>query len=1191
MNRREFLQSASAAGFSSLLTGEISAQTPDDSSLSRVFTNPPEDAGLSVVYHWTGGLVTREGITADLEAMAASGIKVVNWFYFDGEGVTDGIAAVPTKTPEWWSLVELMIQEAKRLNLILAPHISSSWVPAGTAEITPETSQQCLIWKEITVQGGHQLDQFIPRPTLDEAGIHPNKSIDPAWRDYYRDIAILAFPVPSGWNETSRSRNAKVTTNLPIKDLSKISDPRNTEVVLITDQPGWIQFDFDTPFTLRSVTVEPGAKSTLPSFRIAHSLEIHSGADGISFEKIGSCEPMYNGWQTKVSALTHTLSETTARSFRAVYVPSQPLGYDEGMRKGTRETNGDFPHMIEPLNLASIVLSTTPTVHHLIGKNGSTWGRSRLISDRELPPSSCIPLTSIVDLTGIVAKDGNLSHWQPAAGEWRIIRFGYTSHFNQCGGGLHCDKLSATAAQIVFDGWFAKIQNRIPSASNIVKILNMDSWEARSQNWSPVFRDEFKRRRGYDLIKYLPAMTGIIIESASTTEAFLLDIRRTISECIADNFFGTLQRLAHQSGAILQTECIALSLTADGIEFYKNTDWTGGEFWVRVGNCWKPNDIADSVAGARLYGKKVIFAEAYTGGSWEDHPFALKAMGDHNFVQGINRLMLHVWREQYAPHRAPGVPGAGTPFNYLNTWWKPAQPWRDYLKRTQALLQEGHSCSDILYFTGENIPCRSLISQDLGFTFSTHPQVPKGYKHDTINRDALLRLANVRDGKIFIGELSYRLLVLRPDEPFLSARVCIKLLQLVKDGAAILGPKPLYSSSLEMGAAEEKIVASISDELWSGLDGLKTTENKCDKGHVFCGMPIIDALRKLDAEPDLLLTDIHDTRTGQPFPIDANAPNGTSAVAVGDARKGWGLEWLHRKGPGFDLFFISNQEFFPVSTVASFNISGRIPEIFFPDSGEISEAIAWKDNGRRTTLPLVFDPAGSLFIVFRHSSQKADPVIKITGDSATATSAFKLESRDHHLEGWSTSAGAWDVRLASGKKLSFSISRVPTAIKLDDWDVTFNDLDGTYKARLNSGAWTSNSDERIRTFSGTATYCKTFLYRDEVHADVQQVHLSLGDVRNIARVLLNGIDIGTVWKAPYFLDIGKALRSGINELVIEVTNTWINRLLADNRKPLKMRTTFPTGHGFSGWPSSPPPSGLLGPVQVTTAMLTRTSNV
>ncbi len=166
MKRRTFIKTAGGAialaGNGAM--GELLGQAGGTGALEKVFQNPPADAGLSVVYHWTGGVVTKEGITADMEGMAASGINTVNWFYFDGSGVQDGVQVYPCKSPEWWDMVNHLMSEAKRVGLTLAPHVCSSWGPSGSDGITPELSAQVLVWGEAETEGGRPFTGILGKP-------------------------------------------------------------------------------------------------------------------------------------------------------------------------------------------------------------------------------------------------------------------------------------------------------------------------------------------------------------------------------------------------------------------------------------------------------------------------------------------------------------------------------------------------------------------------------------------------------------------------------------------------------------------------------------------------------------------------------------------------------------------------------------------------------------------------------------------------------------------------------------------------------------------------------------------------------------------------------------------------------------------------------------------------------------------
>jgi len=94
-------------------------------------------------------------------------------------------------------------------------------------------------------------------------------------------------------------------------------------------------------------------------------------------------------------------------------------------------------------------------------------------------------------------------------------------------------------------------------AKEVLKVFHVDSWECGSQNWSDNFTNEFKKRRGYDLMPYLLTMTGVPVESAATSEKVLHDVRQTIAELISDIFYVTLSKLTHEKGCSFSAESVA----------------------------------------------------------------------------------------------------------------------------------------------------------------------------------------------------------------------------------------------------------------------------------------------------------------------------------------------------------------------------------------------------------------------------------------------------------------------------------------------------------------------------------------------------------------------------------------------------------------------------------------------------------
>ena len=752
---------AAAATAAAAARASAEAGSSPREALAALFANPPESASPGAYWYWLGGQVTRAGITADLTAMRAAGISTPMLFSI-GKSGPDTLIHPPADalTPHWWELVEHAAAECERLGMRLALNDCDGWATASGPWITPELSMQCVVWTQRTVSGGASLEEPLPQPA--------------AKRDYYREIATLALPWRTEWEETSFTRHARITTDLPLQvaEAARITDPQNREQVIdwrrVPDErPSWIEYAFERPFTLRSITVRtPSPPGFAPGvYRAANSLVVEASDDGETFRRIGALEYPRHGWQTDLTTLTHALPQTTARYFRLVHQPIPPQPYEEEYDFG-QDTR---------LRLFSVVLSSEPRIHQLPGKSGAQWAISRRTTAADVPDDVCIALADIIDLSGRLRPDGSLD-WQPPPGRWRLLRVGYTTTGSQnsaAGGaqGLECDKLSPVAAALQFQSWFGQALARVGPrlAGKVLHVMHVDSWEAGSQNWSPVFAEGFQRLRGYDLLPYIAVMTGIPLVSADVSERVLHDVRRTINDLMDTGFFRTMGELAHRHGCAFSAEPPNPTFPADGMQHFQYVDRPMGEFWLHTPRNDKPTDIKDAVCAARLYGKPYAQAESFTEGliTWDEHPYMLKPLGDHNYCQGIGRLFLHVYAQQPWLHRAPGMTlnGIGTFFSRTQTWWRPGKAWLDYLRRCQALLQQGQAVVDVCYFTGENIPARALLRRQLSVP------LPEGYAFDSINRDALLRLATVSGGEIVLASgPRYRVLVL-PDGDLLTPEI------------------------------------------------------------------------------------------------------------------------------------------------------------------------------------------------------------------------------------------------------------------------------------------------------------------------------------------------------------------------------------------------------------------------------------
>ena len=1121
--------------------------------LADDFRRPPESARPWAFWYWMNAAVSREGITADLEALSEAGLGGA--YLMPIRGATDPPQWEPPVeqlSPEWWDAVLHSLREADRLGLRIAMHASDGFALAGGPWITPELSMQRIVWTQTQIEGGRRSPDPLPRPAANEG--------------YYRDIAVFAFPSLEGAGQTTRTVTPVVTTSHRGADAGFLARDGG-EAPFRCDGPCWIQYAFAEPFTCRSLTIRtPGNNRTYH----ANRLRLEASDDGKSFRPIVRLQPPRHGWQDGDAPVTHALAPVTARVFRFVHDPS-------GFEPGNEDL--DSAKWRPELQVEAIELFGAPRIHQFEGKTGAVWRIGRWTTGEQVPDTVSVPLLRIVDVTRDLEPDGRLD-WDVPEGRWTLLRVGHTStgHRNETGGagrGLECDKFYPEAVRRQFDGWFGEaLRHAGPKlAARVLSTLHVDSWECGSQNWSRTFRREFQRRRGYDPLPYLPAMAGIPVESAEVSERFLHDVRETIADLVVDVFYGTLADLAREHGIRFTAENVAPTMTSDGMRHYQSVDVPMGEFWLRSPTHDKPNDMLDAISGARVYGKPVVQAEAFTELrlAWDEHPGMLKARGDLNYALGINRFVYHVLTHNPWLDRRPGMTlsDIGLFFQRDQTWWRPGRVWVDYARRAQALLQRGRAVADVAVFTGEELPRRAVLPErligtlpgilgapavkreeerlhNLGEPIAEGPRgvfhsanLPdpvewsdplRGYAYDSINRDALLRLATVREGRIELpGGASYALLVLpaaRPMSPEgerMTPEVAARLRELVSAGATVLvDAPPSASPSLSRFPMSDHTVREIAAELWpegadaerdAGVDA--SAVRRFGSGRVVRGPYRGESFAALGIEPDLL--------------------------AMEGGRRASGLAWTHRREGDTDLYFLSNQREATRDLEVSLRATGRRPELWDAVSGEMRRATSWRVEGGRTRLPVRLHSGGSVFVVLREPT---------------------------------TVEGAEEGRNWPEPRVSERLD--------GEWRVSFDPRSGGPQEPLVFAAlqdWAARSEPAVRHYSGTAVYERTFAWNTAAEG-ARRVFIDLGGVANLAEVTVNGVFCGVAWTPPYRVEITDALRRGENQLRIAVTNTWRNRLIGDLSLPEGERVTWTTASSslVEGRPLLA--SGLLGPVTV-----------
>lgn len=235
--------------------------------------------------------------------------------------------------------------------------------------------------------------------------------------------------------------------------------------------------------------------------------------------------------------------------------------------------------------------------------------------------------------------------------------------------------------------------------------------------------------------------------------------------------------------------------------------------------------------------------------------------------------------------------------------------------------------------------------------------------------------------------------------------------------------------------------------------------------------------------------------------------------AITEADTGLVIKHIHRKLDNTDIYFVANTSHHAGRTLCSFSISGKQPELWDPVTGNMRDLPDFINSGGKISIPIAFEDSQSFFIVFSRKSHKKNP---------------RGRSNFPPLQELNTINGPWNVSFdpawgGPGKPVEF--------IKLDDW--------------------ISRPEPGVKYYSGTATYRTSFdLPTAEKISRKAEVYLDLGIVNHIARAKLNGEDLGVIWTAPWHVRIpGNLLLAKSNNLEIEVTNVWVNRLVGDEQEP------------------------------------------
>ncbi len=905
--------------------------TPQNSieELQRGWENPPLSARNRVWWHWMNGNITKEGIRKDLQWMKDTRQGGVHNF--------DAALGTPTIVDKrliymdegWKDAFAYAVKVADSLGLEFTVASAPGWSSTGGPWVSEQDAMKKLVWSEAYASGN--VNMSLPEPPhttgafLD--GAPAGRGTAGTNYEYYEDIAVIAVKQPAD-RQTVSSLGAKVTASGGNFTLQQLTNGSISDAVMLPrdDKAGfaWIQYEFPTSVTIKSLKMVGAGSGRFGDGPAMTQLE--ASDDGITFKTV--CDVRSGS----VAQVTMSVPVTTAKYFRVKVANPRAMG------GGFFGTGGGPSAPPAGTMIAELELYPYSRVHRFEDK--AAFSSASNLTAVPTPTAQNEVFPSVEDVVDVTANyiNGKLS-WNAPEGNWKIIRYGWSLTGKQNhpapleATGLEVDKLDPEAWTRYFHNYLDMYKDASDGlmGQRGVQYVLTDSYEAECETWTPAMFNEFKTRRGYDLKKWLPVLSGEIIGSPQQSDAFLFDWRTTIGELIADNYtllskiakedYGMLGRYteSHEGGRAYVGDGMDLKATA---EVPMSAMWVTAP-WVPVGPDGQPDmsvydaDDKESASVAHIYGQNIAAAESMTapgggGKSYSYHPGNLKYVADRELSNGINRFVIHESAHQPDDVHVPGMSlgGIGQWFNRHDSWAPMADIWADYMSRSCFMLQAGKNVADILYYYGEDANITSL--------FQRSPSIPIGYQWDYLNPDGLLHHISYDKGQLVsTGGTAYKVLWMDRNMEVMSMPVLKKIASLVQAGAWIGGVRPSRPASLNDDVTE---FAALVADIWdSGRNNVVETKE------------LADLLKAAGISEDV------------------NIPVG--------------FKFLHRTLPGIEIYWVNKPAKDYQTTTLSFRVNGMKPMLWHPDNG-LQEEVSYTQHDGRTDVRLNLVPDDAVFVVF-----------------------------------------------------------------------------------------------------------------------------------------------------------------------------------------------------------------------------------
>ena len=991
---------AALALATALVAAPVLADAPAP-TLKQQFRDPPASARPRVWWHWMNGNISRDGIAKDLDWMARMGLGGVQMF--DANLNTPQV--VPHRlvymSPEWKDAFRFAARRADQLGLEFGIASSPGWSETGGPWVPPADGMKKLVWSETRLAPGQHFVGILAAPPS-VAGPYQNLAKQPTMDEilngqpprpapvFYSDVAVLALPVAAANPAPPAEARDGAGTLL---DAAALANPAGKGVDLprIAGQTPTLTLTYPAAQAMRSMRLFiPGASGmfTGPAFQP----RLEASADGTTWAKVADIA-------LAEVPTTISFAPVTAKAFRLVLAPTpfsmanMPSG-GNGVAAGEIFAAGAKAAASRPVHVAEFALDREAQVDRAEAKAGFALVPDYYALGDPGDGASGPAPARVIDITAHMRPDGTLD-WTPPSlptgQQWRVIRLGSsllgtTNHpATPEATGLEVDKFDAPAVQRYIDHYLGLYRDAAGPdlmGAHGIRAIVTDSTEVGATNWTPGMIAAFQHLRGYDPMPWLPALTGALIGSRADTDRFLYDFRRTIADLTASAHYATVDNAARHAGLTVYGEALEdhRPSLGDDIAMRTHADVPMSAMWTfPEGGTPRASYLADTKGAssiAHVYGQNLAAAESMTSmlTPWADSPRTLKHVIDLEFLQGINRPVIHESTHQPADDKVPGLSLSvfGQYFNRLDSWAEMARPWVDYIARNALLLQQGRNVADVTYFYGEEAPLTGLYGD------TPVGDAPRANAYDFVNADALMgALRNDGADLVSVGGARYRVLYLGGSSRHMTLATLRRIAALVDGGATVVGKAPEGSpSQADAGAGTEYAV--LVGKLWPvGAQPAEGTPGPAPvgKGRVIANGDIDDALAKAGVMPDFAYSASfsHVPKDDDPIPF------------------------VHRHWDGGDDYFVVNRTQQSVRFGAHFRTTGKAPELWHAETGN-REPVGYRMAGPETIVPLTLAPGESVHVMFMKPTSSTALTIK----APAATVATRID-------------GPWNVAFQPGR--------------------------------------------------------------------------------------------------------------------------------------------------------------------------------